>query len=66
MSSPLSAAQSSGPIGSAAESTGTVSAAGQTQGIGSVKYGENQNNTPTGDKSYLPTQGVKPGSTTGN
>jgi hypothetical protein len=60
MSNPLSAVQ----MGSEAKSTGTVNAAGQTQAIGAKKYGEDAPG-PVGDESYLPTQGVKPGSTTG-
>jgi hypothetical protein len=67
MSNPLSAAQSGGPIGSAAESTGATDASTKDEGsaIGAKKFGENASG-PVGDASYLPTQGVKPGTTTGS
>lgn len=61
MSNPLSAAQ----MGSEAKSTGAINARGQTKEIGAKEYGEDQNLRPVGEESYLPTEGVKPGSTTG-
>lgn len=60
MSNPLSAAQ----MGSEAKSTGTVNAQGQTKAIGSKEF-ELGVDKPVGDESYLPTEGIKPGSTTG-
>jgi hypothetical protein len=51
-------------MASEAKSTGTVNAQGQTKAIGSKEY-ELGVDRPVGEESYLPTEGIKPGSTTG-